>query len=184
MKSRYLVGIIILQVVINFLLLYKNYSLKKQIKEDIDILRNPTLQIKSVPDFILYDLNGVRYSSQEILSNSPYTLLVFFSPADCASCLYEKELWKRISEAQKVKIIGIARHMDKRELRDWVENTEIFFPVLYDVESKVIKEFGISKTPLKVLIDDMGEILMVDDVRITLSEQEEFIKELNKILRR
>jgi len=53
-----------------------------------------------------------------------------------------------ISDARKVRIIAIARHTNKRELRDWVENSERFFPVLYDEESKVTKEFGISKTPL------------------------------------
>lgn len=183
MKSRYLVGILILLIAINFALLYKNSILKKRIKEDIDILKNPSIKIKSIPDFVLYDLSGERYSSQRIVNNSPHTFLVFFSPADCASCLLEKELWKKISE-KMIKIIGIARHIDLRELKDWVENSEINFPVLYDIDSEVTRKFGIDKTPLKLLLDDRGKILLVDNVRIILSEQEEFIEELDKILGR
>lgn len=77
MKSKYFIWIIILLVVINFLLLYKNYILKKQIKADINIMINPPLSVKSVPYFVLYDLNGVMQNSQEIVNNFPFTLLVF-----------------------------------------------------------------------------------------------------------
>ncbi|HZX11383.1 MAG TPA: TlpA disulfide reductase family protein [Acidobacteriota bacterium] len=181
MKSRYLIGVIILLGIINLLLLHKNYILREQIKKEIDVLINPSLQIEWIPNFELYDLNMVRYNSEEISRNSPYTLLVFFSPIDCAPCLEEKDLWKRISEEGKVKIVGIGRHIDMKELRDWVENSEIFFPVLYDIESKVTKKFGISKTPLKILINNKGKIILIDRVRITSSEQEEFIEILYEI---
>lgn len=77
MKSKYFIWIIILLVVINFLLLYKNYILKKQIKADINIMINPPLSVKSDPYFVLYDLNGVMQNSQEIVNNFPFTLLVF-----------------------------------------------------------------------------------------------------------
>jgi len=182
MKSKYFIWIIILLVVINFLLLYKNYILKKQIKADIDIMINPPLSVKSVPYFVLYDLNGVMQNSQEIVNNFPFTLLVFFSPTDCASCLEEKNLWNIILKEGEVGIVGIARHIDEKELKDWIENSEIFFPVFYDVESIVTEKFGIIKTPMKVLVNNMGEILLFDRVRITLSAQEEFIEELDKIL--
>jgi len=119
---------------------------------------------------------------KKIISSSPYTLLVFFSPTDCASCLYEKELWKRISKEGKIKIIGIGRHIDRRELKEWVKNSEIDFPVLYDVNSQVTKKFGIRRTPLKVLVDNRGIIKSVDRVRLIPSEQEEFLRELREIL--
>lgn len=182
MRPKYFIIIIILLIVINFLLLNKNYILKKQIKEGIDTLRNNSIQIESIPNFILYDLNGLKYSSKEISSSSPYTLLVFFSLTDCATCLGEKDLWNKISEQKKVKILGIARHLDERELRNWIKNTEIFFPVLWDIEYEVTKKFGINKTPLKVLINDEGKILLIDRVRVTSSDQEDFIKILDEII--
>lgn len=94
----------------------------------------------------------------------------------------EKYLCNRISEEEKVKIIGIARHINERELRDWIENSGIFFTILNDMESKVTNSFGINRTPLKVLINNEGKILLVDPVRITSSKQEEFIKKLYKII--
>jgi len=50
------------------------------------------------------------------------------------------------------------------------------------MESKVTNSFGINRTPLKVLINNEGKILLVDPVRITSSKQEEFIKKLYKII--
>jgi len=64
----------------------------------------------------------------------------------------------------------------------YIDSNENFFPVLYDVESKVTEKFGIIKTPMKILVDHMGEILLFDRVRITPSAQEDFVEELDKIL--
>lgn len=177
MKTRYLIAIIIVLIIIN-IYLFDNYIFKKNIPIDQHI------KIESIPDFTLYDLDGVSYDSQEILNNSFYILLVFFSPTDCASCLYEKRLWKRISEEGIVKIVGIARHISQRELKDWIHNSEIDFPVLYDVDSLVTEKFNVKKTPLKILFDNEGKKILVDRVRILTSKQDEFLKKLKKILKK
>ncbi|MEW6455562.1 MAG: hypothetical protein AB1410_02445 [Acidobacteriota bacterium] len=101
----------------NLFFLSKNYF-QKQNKDDFDIKRKSYLMIKFTPNFVLNDLNGIRYSSEEILRNSPYTLLAFFSPLDCSPCLEETNLWQRISEEGKVQVIGIARHIDEKELKN------------------------------------------------------------------
>jgi peroxiredoxin len=92
--------------------------------------------------------------------------------------LIEKDLWIRISAERKVKIIGIARHVDKQELKDWVENSEISFPVLYDKDSKITNMFNIKKTPMKILINNSGKVLLADESRSNRFEQKEFIKML------
>lgn len=183
MKSKHLVGIIILLGLINFIFFYyKNIHSKKTAKVNAASSKNPCLPIKYIPDFVLWDLNDMSYSSQDILKDSGYILLVFFSIYDCALCLYEMELWKRIFEERKLKIIGITGTADREELKDWTEKNGIFFPVLYDTESQATKNFGISETPLKVLIDSSGKILLVDNAKITYREREEFITKIDKIL--
>lgn len=66
-----------------------------------------------------------------------------------------------------MKIVGIANHNDLKELKDWVKNSEIFFPVLFDKDSQITKSLGIEQTPVKVLIDKNIKILMVDGPRMT-----------------
>jgi len=182
MKTKRLIVILIFFSIANIFFLSKNYILRKQIKENFDIMRKPYFMIKSAPNFVLSDLNGVRYSSERILRNSLFTLLVFFTPLDCRPCLEEIDLWKRISEDGIVQVVGIARHIDKKELKNWVKNSEITFPVLYDAESRVTELFKINETPVKLLIDCEGKILLADKVRIYPSDQKKFIEKLDKII--
>jgi peroxiredoxin len=183
-RIKYLIIILIFLLIANLFFLSKNYFLKKQTKENFDITRKHYLVINSAPNFVLNDLDGFRYSSEEILRNSPHTLLIFFSPLDCRPCMEEMNLWQRIWEEGKVQVVGVAWHVDKRELKNWVENSEIIFPVLYDVESQVTKMFKINKTPLKILIDSNGKILLADKVRVNPEEQIEFIEKLDEIIMR
>ena len=164
-------------------LINKVFLLKKQIKKDFDKLKKPLPATMFIPHFSLFDLKGTKYSSQEIIAN-PLTLVVFFSPTDCSSCLFEKELWKAIAETKEIAIIGIARHNDKRELNDWIENSDIHFPVFLDEKGEIARLFGIKRTPLKLLVDHEGKVLLIDSVRITSSEQKAFIKELENVLPR
>jgi len=141
-----------------------------------------SLKAKFIPDFLLSDLEDNVHDSKKIIGLSPFTLFVFFSPSDCAPCLLERELWKEISDSNKVNIIGIARHVDKRELKDWIENSEISFLVLYDEKSMLTEKLGIDKTPLKLLTDNRGNILFIDNIRATRSEQKVFVNKLDELL--
>ncbi len=181
MKLKY--SVITLLILLSLFLFYKNFVLRKKIKKNIEIPKCPTVILDLIPTFLLYDLNGVRYRYDDILNSKAYTLLVFFSPVDCRSCLNERDLWNRISKERRIKIIGIATHSDKKELKDWVENSEIYFPVLYDEESQITNKLNIKRTPLKLLIDSKGKILLIDRVRITLYEQKEFIKILDEMIK-
>lgn len=145
-KLTYLGGIVSFLLIINIALLYKNNSLRKK----------PTFKIRSIPNFVLYDLEGKRFEYNKIINISGYTLIIFFSPTDCVSCLNEKKLWKRISDEKKINILGIARHIDKKELINWIKNSEIYFPILYDMESKITKMLGINITPTKILVNNKG----------------------------
>jgi len=57
-KEHY-IWIIVLLVIFDLMLLYKNYSLEKKYK---DLKRQNYLQLNYVPDFVLYDLNGEEYN--------------------------------------------------------------------------------------------------------------------------
>ncbi len=147
-----------------------------------NFLSKPDIKSEFIPSFSLPDLKNNVYDSKKIIGLSPFTLFVFFSPSDCRSCLLERELWKEIFKSRKVNIIGIAKHADKKELKDWIENSAIPFIVLYDEKGILSKRLGINRTPLKLLVDNKGKILFVDYVRVTSAEQKSFVNELDKRL--
>ena len=81
-----------------------------------------------------------------------------------------------------INVVAIAQHIDEGELKIWVENAEIEFPVLYDRNSEVKKSFGIENTPMKILIDYEGKILLADSVRISSEEKKEFFEDVKKYI--
>lgn len=179
MKSKYLVRIILILIGINLILLYKNW-MQYQLRNVANYSEEPLI-LNLIPKFRLQDLDGKSFTSQDVKEHAP-TLLVFFSLGDCPACLAEKELWIKIYQDQRVKIIGIARHSDLNELKKWVENSGIFFPVLFDKDSKVTESFRINQTHLKILVNKKGEVLMVDRARMTRDQQEKFLEKLNQML--
>lgn len=109
-------------------------------------------------------------------------MLVFFSLQDCPSCLLEFSLWESIYKSQQVAVVGIAKHADEKELKIWVENAKITFPILFDMDGEVTGLFQINTTPQKMLMDNTGRILLTDSVRIEQSEYEEFLHLLRKTI--
>jgi len=184
MKPKYLIAIIVILIALNILLSYKLYTLSTYIKEDKNRphseKQSSNSDLVSVPYFVLKDLEGKRYDVGELIEHIPYTLLVFFSLKDCAACLMEYELWSQIHKMEMINVVAIAQHMDEGELKIWVENAGIKFSVLYDRSSEVKQIFGIHDTPMKILVDNTGRILLSDSVRISSEEKKEFLETVKK----
>lgn len=166
-------------VAMNLVLLWRIVSLQKIAsfqKGD-----RPNYAIVS-PYFVLTDLQGRRWSIDSILQNRSYALLVFFTLQDCPSCLMEYVLWEKLYRSYGINIIAVARHADEGELRMWVDNAKLTFPVLYDGNGEVARLFGIHTTPIKVLLDDRGRTRLFDPVRTEKTQMDEFITLLRNIL--
>lgn len=134
------------------------------------------------PHFVLVDLDGGVWTVDRMTNEARHTMLVFFSPQDCADCLLESSLWESIYRSKEVAVIGIARHVDERELILWVKNAGITFPVLFDKDEDVAGMFQIRTTPQKVIIDNSGRILLRDSVRVRQSEYQEFVQLLREAI--
>ena len=105
-----------------------------------------------------------------------------FSLQDCASCLGEYVLWERLFKTHNVNVIAIARHVDEAELRLWVDNAKLTFPVLYDANGELSRLFGINSSPMKVLLDHQGRVLLYDPFRQDRAQMEEYISLLKNIV--
>jgi peroxiredoxin len=164
-----------LMVFLNGILLYQNYHLKKDKKVDAtSSLKNVTL-----PKHVFKNLEDKEVDIVDTVKKSNLSLLVFFSLNDCAACLAENSLWQKIYQQTGINVIGIAEHLNEFELKGWVENSGLTFPVLYDKDRKFTNEImGITETPLKILVDNSAKIVLTDPVRIYKNEQEEFLRKL------
>jgi len=65
--------------------------------------------------------------------------------------------------------------MDEAELRLWVENAKLTFPVLFDPDGELSRLFRISNSPMKVLLDHRGKILLYDGFRQGQARMEEYV---------
>ena len=97
MKKRDL--FIVLLILMNVALIIKNAVLSRNIRT-LNAL-SPSGKIFA-PHFVLVDLNREVWTIERIVNNARYTMLVFFSPQDCPSCLLESSLWESIYKSQQV----------------------------------------------------------------------------------
>ena len=115
----------------------------------------------TMPHFELSSLNGDVISSEAI--NAQLTLLVFFSPDDCPSCLLEAKLWRDIDrtyEDSDVTVLGITTApIDTYKMTIFKRGRHIDFPILLDPAGEYKGTFGITNTPTKVLVDNLGRII-------------------------
>ena len=115
----------------------------------------------TMPHFELSSLNGNVISSEAI--DAQLTLLVFFTPDDCPSCLLEAKLWRDIDrtyEDSDVTVIGITTApIDTDKMTIFKRGRHINFPILLDPAGGYKDTFGITNTPTKVLVDNLGRII-------------------------
>lgn len=114
-----------------------------------------------MPHFELSSLNGDVISSEAI--NAQLMLLVFFSPDDCLTCLLESKLWREIDQTYEdsdVTVLGITTApIDANKMTIFKRGRHIDFPILLDPEGEYKYTSGVTNTPTKVLVDNLGRII-------------------------
>lgn len=177
--SRSLAVIVVIMAGINIALLYQNYKLKnpKDDYAEISLIR------KKIPPYFFKDLAGAEVSTRNLCSDNNLNLLIFFTLNDCVSCLSELSFWQKAHLEYDINVVGIAGHVSKSELKAWVDNFGITYPILFDKDNKFTRRImGIEQTPLKVLVDNKSNVLLVDPARISLEEQESFLRTVRSFL--
>lgn len=135
-------------------------------------------------DVVLQVIQGNAYP--DLARNFPkrkYTQIVLFEPSSCGTCLNENVLWSVIDK-EYVPVIGIIRHSNPEEIRPYLQNAEIAISALHDRNSSLFSRFSSYRFPLKILVNEKGHIVMVDEVRPTVELQEEYLKTLEYVIQR
>ena len=138
----------------------------------------------TMPHFELSSLNGGVVSSEAI--NAQLTLLVFFALDDCPACLLESKLWRDIDmtyEDSDVTVLGITTApIDTYKMTIFKRGRHIEFPILLDSAGKYKDTFGITNTPTKVLVDNLGRIIDASDSGQSLVEHKLYKEKIVRLL--
>ena len=82
----------------------------------------------------------------------------------CGPCRQEMPLLESIYKKYNklgFTMLGVNVEPDSQAANEWLKETPVSFPILYDTESKVSKLYDVAGMPTSVIIDRAGKVRMV-----------------------
>jgi peroxiredoxin len=113
------------------------------------------------PDFTLKNLNGEEFTLSSF-RNRNAVYLVFWATW-CPYCIAEIPVLKEINsqftpKGLKILSIDIAVNDPITRVRSFQEKNALPYPILYDGDNAVAREYGILGVPTSILVDIQGRI--------------------------
>ena len=113
------------------------------------------------PEFVLPakaggQLDLAKYKGQVVMIN--------FWASWCGPCRQEMPLLEDIYKKYNklgFTLIGVNVEPDSKAADEWLKQTPVSFPVLYDIESKVSAMYDVAGMPSTVIIDRKGNVRML-----------------------
>src|SRR5579884_3954297 len=102
------------------------------------------------------NLSLAQYKGQVVMLN--------FWASWCGPCRQEMPLLENIYKKYNklgFTLIGVNVEPDSKAADDWLKQTPVSFPVIYDKDSQVSKLYDVSGMPSTVIIDRKGNIRML-----------------------
>ena len=116
---------------------------------------------KNISDFSMISISGKKISTQELLGK---VYLINFWATDCPGCINEMpgliDTYNNYKK-QNFEVIAVAMFYDPpNRVLSFVEKENLPFPVVLDIEKKIMNNFNdIKLTPTSILIDHTGRII-------------------------
>ena len=102
------------------------------------------------------DVSLTQYKGQVVMIN--------FWASWCGPCRQEMPLLESIYKKYNkmgFTMLGVNVEPDSNAANEWLKQTPVSFPILYDKESKVSKMYDVAGMPSTVIIDRTGKLRMV-----------------------
>jgi len=113
------------------------------------------------PDFTLQAQSG---KPVELAQLKGQVVMLNFWASWCGPCRQEMPLldsiYKKYGKAGFT-MLGVNVEPDSKAANDWLKQTPVTFPILYDTDSKVSKLYGVSGMPSTVIVDRKGTVRMI-----------------------
>jgi peroxiredoxin len=134
------------------------------------------------PDFTLNAQGG---KSVELTQFKGQVVMLNFWASWCGPCRQEMPLldsiYKKYSKLGFT-IIGVNVEPDSKAANDWLKQTPVSFPILYDTDSKVSKLYGVSGMPSTVIVDRKGTVRMIHR-GYKPGDEEEYLSSIRTLMR-
>src|SRR5580704_2068164 len=129
------------------------------------------------PDFTLNAQSGkpvefTQFKGQVVMLN--------FWASWCGPCRQEMPLLDSIYK--KYGKLGVNVEPDSKAANDWLKQTPVTFPILYDTDSKVSKLYGVSGMPSTVIVDRKGTVRMIHR-GYKPGDEEEYLSSIRSLMR-
>ena len=134
------------------------------------------------PDFTL---NAQTGKPVELTQFKGQVVMLNFWASWCGPCRQEMPLldsiYKKYSKLGFT-MIGVNVEPDSKAANDWLKQTPVTFPILYDTDSKVSKLYGVSGMPSTVIVDRKGTVRMIHR-GYKPGDEEEYLSSIRTLMR-
>jgi peroxiredoxin len=134
------------------------------------------------PDFTLNAQSG---KPVELTQFKGQVVMLNFWASWCGPCRQEMPLldsiYKKYNKAGFT-MIGVNVEPDSKTANDWLKQTPVSFPILYDTQSEVSKLYGVAGMPSTVIIDRKGNVRMIHR-GYKPGDEEEYLSNIRSLMR-
>jgi peroxiredoxin len=113
------------------------------------------------PDFTLNGQSGKPVALDQFKGQ---VVMLNFWASWCGPCRQEfpllDDIYKKYNKLGFT-MIGVNVEPDSKAANDWLKQTPVSFPILYDTDSKVSKLYGVAGMPSTVIVDRKGTVRMI-----------------------
>ena len=113
------------------------------------------------PDFTLNGQSGKPVALDQFKGQ---VVMLNFWASWCGPCRQEfpllDDIYKKYNKLGFI-MIGVNVEPDSKAANDWLKQTPVSFPILYDTDSKVSKLYGVAGMPSTVIVDRKGTVRMI-----------------------
>src|SRR6516165_7818334 len=113
------------------------------------------------PSFSLPARDGATVSLAQYKGQ---VVMINFWASWCGPCRQEMPLLESIYKKYNklgFTMLGVNVEPDSNAANEWLKQTPVSFPILYDKESKVSKAYDVATMPSTVIIDRSGKVRML-----------------------
>src|SRR5471032_89320 len=134
------------------------------------------------PDFTLNAQSGKNVALTQFKGQ---VVMLNFWASWCGPCRQEMPLldsiYKKYSKLGFT-MIGVNVEPDSKAANDWLKQTPVTFPILYDTDSKVSKLYGVAGMPSTVIVDRKGNVRMIHR-GYKAGDENEYLSSIRSLIR-